>query len=809
MYIFLLFIKIFLFAGSIAGALAAESPAVNFRLTPASLVELYPSSGKKVELNFYPVVNDGGNEKRILTPLQTGSKKIPSKLSVELLDYTGKLTGRGMLLWEPDGRKYQFSQVFSSGFHELNIPALKQRIGIFAHQEKLTESDSFFGLETLIARQPEKEIREVLSILVRFGIRHIREYHSWEWEERHPGHWKGYAETIYGLAPEYGCSVTFFTAGIPPFLRTSAPQERFVTELNAMKHGLTAMCASRAKALDAIQINNEPDSRPVPGNAIMAEIQAASCFIRETNPELPIIGPAFSGWNYSDDLLAPYFKNGYLDTVDAIAIHTYKAPESVAGDIAFLHRQFRKASWNTPVPIWVTEAGKPWSRGIVTSQNGGKPGKLRAGHEEDALSAAFICMKAVEFKAAGAARYYPFTYSFFTENQNNFGMTDYYHTPMRQFAAYCYMAVRLAGTHYRGIWPNVPHGVLLNRVFSRNNNWTAVFYTGKISSVSLNLAGIPYRAVHGADGRRLTVDASRRVVIDDGFCFVELEPEQIPSSLRNTVPVRPPQTVPHPEKRKTGLFRFPHWNAGEQNAFFYFESPEILTIEAWNFGDTPLTFQPELRLPSGGKIVGRPRDGEFQVAAHSSRNWSWKLDLSDCEARREICVYDKKGLAHPLWLPFYSVDKLSSRSFELNDVQRWRANSNGEMTITQDTGGGIIFKTRFRDKGGWSYPEYVLKLPDESMEHAMAISFEVKARQSGNEPKFGSPGIMLSNAENVWKLQPLKQSPTSEWRSETIFLPEAMNKKEAVLIRFGMSGFGQELEFGVRNIRVYFKQENL
>ena len=73
-------------------------------------------------------------------------------------------------------------------------------------------------------------------------------------------------------------------------------------------------------------------------------------------------------------------------------------------------KEYRKGG----MPIWITECGKAWSRGIVPKRTYGPPyGRERAPVNEDKLSALWIVMKGVEAKAAGIEKAITFEFSHF------------------------------------------------------------------------------------------------------------------------------------------------------------------------------------------------------------------------------------------------------------------------------------------------------------------------------------------------------------------------------------------------------------
>jgi len=731
---------------------------------------------------------------------------LPQDLQCQIRDYSGHLITVAKMQRSSDSKKYQLHVQLPSGYYEIDVIDLKQRIGLISLTPYQRNIDDFYGLETLIARKDSVRIKAILALLTRSGIRHIREFHSWKWEERREGEWSENTEKIYKLAFLAGIKVTFFLIEPPDWIKTAAPRQRFATELLKLDGTIKAILLRRGFAMDGLQIDNEPEGNN-PGDAVMASILAASWFMTEHHAGIPLVGPGFAGWNNNSELIRPYLENGYLDNIDIFAFHTYKSPETAVDDIAF-YRELMSNHPKSGLPIWITESGKPWPRG----SNSDMVGKTRPYFLEDLASARDITMKGVEFKAAGAARYYPFSYQFFTENDNNFGMRDYYESPLRSLAGYFYSITALGGKQYIGDLKTNPENVKISRIFSDGNDNVAVLYTGNLRAHTIDLAKVPVKAVTGIDGRMIPISAEKKITIFGGMCYVWLAEVNMQDLLNsNTSAMKYLKQAKSyqfiPRRPNPVIYRYQNWRRDQKDRYFYFGSPEKLAFTIFNFSNRVETTLPSVILPAGGIAENLPKP--ISLAPRSAVETELSLDTDKCEIPEQaVRLIDKLQVASPLYLPFIDIDRLKVASFNLNDWRKWSKNSNGTMTISYDEQSkAICFRVTFGIYGGWIFPCYVLQLPQENLGRVMAVSFDIRANKTDGTPaSLNCPGVMLRLRDNTTKLAFIRPTPTEKWSRCVVFLPPEMQAKDALEFRIGMVCYSQTLEYMVRNIKLYIRE---
>lgn len=750
-----------------------------------------------------------------LEPEQSSTIRFTGESSTDtipytLRDYFDRKAGEGVLV-RRNGR-FETTLNLKQGFYELDFSG--RRVGIVALPRRTTTADKFFGMESLLNTSPEKNIREGLTVLKRFGVSAIREYHNWAREETAPGKWRTEAEKIYPLAEKAGIEVTTFLSAAPEWsggdLKRKGTMEYipYPRKLELLEPSLLSMLERRKGPLGSFQVENEPDLKGIPGDSYLPLLAASSWIFRKNRIDLPLVLAAFSGWDASPELLAPYFKSGLLDYGDIFAFHTYKSPENLMEQMQTCRRLMEGPG--RAMPIWITESGKPWSRGVRNPGTvyGGDPGKLRAAPEEDMTSALWIAMKAIEAKAGGAARYFPFTMRFFAEGVNNFGMTDFYWTPHRSMAAYLFCIQMLSGKEYIGDWKTLPPGIRIARVFSDGTQFLLVLYAPKTDELALTL---PPGTFYAADGSVPAVE-NGRVRFAGGLLYVRLN--AMPELKTDTAAMKmlklSKSYKPLPRKAGKVVCQFAFWNEKKRDAVRYFSAPEKLEFHLFNLDDSPVEVEPELLLPEGGRVVSQSHSGKIRLEPETPQRIEFHLDMNHVkEQKRTILFRDRSGNGNPLCLQFLDVNAPNGvfRSWNMNRPSAWKANSSGKMTIGKaPEEEAIRFHTVWeKETDHWVYPEYILK-PGESLTGLTAIIFEIRAKQKSGGKRFQHTGIQLSDKKNGYRMIPFPP-PSEEWEQRVVQIPADWNLSGFDRIRIGTGPVDNELEYRLRSIRLSFREK--
>jgi hypothetical protein len=748
--------------------------------------------------------------------LRLKSGSAPEQLDCSLLDYGGSKTGSVTLTRLPDSKQYQGTLQLSRGFHELELPLSGQRFGIVALKPFSGTPDPFFRIQSDLYSHANKTRLDSYRVFHRAGIRNIREFHGWDREEPKEGQWDPRYDQVYRDAEKTGLKVLSYLS-YPPAWIGGQPNEGksgwqpYPLDLLKMSVSMKTRFQNRKAAMDGFQVDNEMELKALPANEYIPMLAATSWYMAQNEVDVPLVGGAIAYHSKSHAFFQDCIENGFLEFVDVVAFHHYRSPEEMEQHIR-TRRDQMKNSAKHGLPIWITECGKAWDRGIhAKSVWDGPPGAHRAKVGEDLLSACWISMLGVEAKACGVAGFYPYRYLFRPEKNSNFGMIDYYQTPMRSLAAYFFSIQLLSGKHYIGDL-KLAGEYSRKRLFSDGKETVAVLYSGKTGTIAYHPGSLPVQNAYGADGRSLARAKDGSYHIPDGMIYLVLKPGELSASLVNT------QTQaarlreladsyrPVPRKISPLIYRSALYEEHRKNTLSYLFTPKAIEVDLFNLSGKPQTTEPELILPEGMQTASGPAKRSFTLPPYSCTRMTWNYTGESRLPYFAVKVIDRAGAAVPLTMKFLNLRKQNSQTFELNSAVRWKENCAGKMTIRQDPAENAIHvHTDFTDaKGDWSYPEYRLNLPNESLEHAYAVSFEIKAKHPDGNPYFPYSYFQISREKKGYEQFSYKR-PTAKWEERVVLLP-AGKLKDVSKVRIGMGSREKVFDFWIRNIRIYFQQ---
>lgn len=472
------------------------------------------------------------------------------------------------------------------------------------------------------------------------------------------------------------------------------------------------------------------------------------------------------------------------------------------------------------MPIWITESGKPWHRGIsgvVKQVYGGTLDNLHPQVEEDMISALWITMKAVEAKACGVARYYPFVMQFFQENDNNFGMLDYYGTPLRSMHAYAFAANLLAGQEYRGDWKDNPPGLQPTRVFSDGRRAVAVFYVGKngIGERTVSLNGFPAGQGYAVDGTELK-SGKDQLTFRGGMAYWVFPAEKLEAAKLNveTESRRMLEAAKRyrPVKRRCTpvVYRYDFRRSGNRYTAAGYEMPEDgkLQFIVTNFSDEKVTTHPRLTVPDGAVVTAPPPEllelpprSETAIAVGISALGQYHnfVRLGDADDPLSAAV-----------VPLIDLARLKPETRDFLNPGRWHQNSSGKQTFHFNAEENALeVRTDFRNKrnpadNNWSFPEFRFR-PEEKKGKLVAVSFDFCYDDRGETgiPLF--PLLMLTcSGDKEYKSFPIS-SPGREWKHYWIPVRGTEEERPYDILRIGMGARGNDLLFAIRNIQLWFE----
>ncbi|HVJ44958.1 MAG TPA: hypothetical protein VM511_01135, partial [Luteolibacter sp.] len=423
-------------------------------------------------------------------------------------NYVGDEVGKGVAKLD-SGNKVTLEREFTSGYAEITFTETNQTFGVVAIPPN-EKSDPFFALDGALSWLELDPVRRegLAEITARSGITMVRER-------------LGLGNITSGKG-----KFDFETARQFDTLR-KAYAGKGVQILEILDGGKSAkpgdfpeMNASLAEVAKhwtvwgGAEASNEPDLKPVPADDYVPLVKTMSRALKDAGSKVPVVAGAFATIPPG-----PYFEtcaaNGMLDDCDAVSFHSYDRASSIAGMI-HRYREWLKGSGKEAMPLWHTECGWPWVNGPASPPVG-----------QDADSAMEIAAKAMESKACGVERHFPFVFTYYEEGLKNFSMMGREVSPLRSMAAYVQCIRMLSGKRYLGDLPGLESPVKLARVFgaSEDGERIAVIYTGKIDAKAVIALKQPILKALGADGRDIQLNPDGTLQVPDGLIYLVLGKE--------------------------------------------------------------------------------------------------------------------------------------------------------------------------------------------------------------------------------------------------------------------------------------------
>lgn len=689
--------------------MTAGQPAVsNYRAE----VETKASTGLK-PLDYTMTFVDPDKEAAL--KWKVGSPGPSGTIPYTLRDYTGKPAGEGAAIIDPDGIA-TVKLTLPRGYYEIIFPEAGQTFGVVSLEPNSGTPDPFFGMDSALSGlEPDPARREgLIKIMARCGIAMSRE------RSAQPGsimpamgkfNWEGSKglDTIRKVYAENRVEVLEIIGEGGP--AKNIPESAFA--IGEMSKRWTIWGGAEA--------GNEPDLKPRPADHYVQLVKTMSYALKQAGSKVPLVSGVFAGippGPFFDACVA----NGMLEDSDVVSFHSYDRAPEVERMVA-RYREWLKKNGRETLPLWHTECGWSWQKGSE-----------RPPVDQDAVSALEITAKAIETRACGVARHFPFVLPFYEEGAKNFSMFGRDNTPLRSMAAYAAAIQFLSGKPYAGDLAGLdPAGldpaVKLARVFGSGDELVAVLYTGETQAGAS--VPFPYKIKHaaGADGRALA-PTEANLPIPDGIAYVWLDHAGLGENLKtDTEAMRLFKLGQNPlvqERRASPIIiRFLSEKTPSQaSARRYLISPETaaeLPIHAriYNLSPAEITVTPALEVP------GKPpeKSAPLAVPGMGFAEVSWKLDaapfldIADTRFLTVSATVENTVPPTPAAIPFVMQSGLEEHlkrhprqlPLPITELTRWKKNqSSGTTAFSSPEAGVWRADMKFTAGSSWTFPGFQL-----------------------------------------------------------------------------------------------------
>lgn len=693
--------------------------------------------------------------------------------------------------------------------------------------------DSFFAMDSAQSwlarhdsnnpRQPEDSFALVSEVARRAGLRMVRERLNWAETEPVPGEfdWKQYKVNADLLA-ERGVGVLGMYHHAPAWTRRDG--EKLPSDLAAAYRFARKAAETLQGRMTAWEFWNEQDIGFATEAAwdYAAAFKAASLGFKAADPGIPVAigGFAITPLLPFDDAV---MENGAGEYFDIFNFHTYRAicefPDALGSVRKFLARH-----GVSDRPVWVTENGSNMEGS--GAKNSFLPGLKAHSPEQEMLIAEYVPKAMITLQFLGVDRDFFFVLPPFNESggAKDWGLMRRDFTVKPGYAAFATLTDRLENAAPEG---EVRLGPGLKGRLYRRKDGTKILVYWSLSELDTDKPK-PNLSITGLNERKFSLPLSGTLKGVDLFGTpFTAEASEIPASryprylqgvdtLKADIPFSPRKTALLPE-RKDGLDKTIVFRTELSPDFTLFVGKDCadvkrdssrLKLQVWNLSDREKTGVVSV---SGGKTEGVPprivlppfEKREFELAFSPRLDGEFKGEL------RVDGVFEGRA-ATPLVIPLRSLDAMSAAGRkqempQMLDPANWRKNTSGTTKIDYDeTGTSIVFTTHFpaAEKNRWTYPEYALQLPQESLRGALGMEFEVKVSRASDVMQ-----MLLMAVPEKGKDVYLKVSPPGE-KFETRFVPfpPSPDPAKIVRLRLGVNAHGEDITVSVRNIRIFYRR---
>ena len=752
-----------------------------------------------------------------------------------LCDWRGRMQASGV--WPEDGKLVL--NALPPGYYKVcsdNAAGDAPRPFTFCvtRKDPCRDPDSFFATDaafTSISRRGVYDcpwyggdsLRVTAELLGKCGLTHTRERNWWPQMEPKQGQ---YAFDAYlasaKLLAENGVKAFGLVHSTPSWTRR--PGKELPGDLAATYRFMAAAAKAFEPYYDAWEFWNEPDLRSTsePVWEYAAALKAAALGAR-AGSETTVVLPGSLSCIDSAGFARTMFGNDLPKYVQALNIHTYHAPKDLARWSA-LNRSFLADCGIPDWQVWLTESGTDLeSHGRLPSVC---KGLMAHDAEQEMIVAEFAVKDAVLQRFHGTFRNWFFLFGVYNErhgekdwgSMRRDGSVKPVHAALsaitgelgsadqlgsvdlgKDVGAYLYQ--RKDGRKTLVVWSasavDKQAGIVLGKTSLGAR--TIELPVGEGTFDLVDMMGTPSK-VESADGKvRLAIDRYPQYLTGPLRLPVATAARPTGKSARYVPQADEDLTVVIRPEVDTNDFSVTAKSLAELN-----RERGRIRMEVWNLSDRTkrgsLAFScgtakgaPDaVELPAWGKAVV-----EVEWTPPVTKDIVFNLDVSG--------TFDGKRVSRsrlPVTCPYVFLRQCKVVPFErLNRPESWSRNDSAATYACRwdEQEQAVRFDVSWKSGvGRWFYPVCDLKLPEESLDGARYLEFEVKTAQDKVENDFTCQYVMMvGSPKNLWLDY---KAPSFGWERRRVLLPADAGLAKAM--RIGANPNGTRLTYWIRNVRI-------
>lgn len=157
-----------------------------------------------------------------------------------------------------------------------------------------------------------------------------------------------------------------------------------------------------------------------------------------------------------------------------------------------------------------------------------------------------------------------------------------------------------------------------------------------------------------------------------------------------------------------------------------------------------------------------------------------------------------------LVIPYFKVDDAVFTQAQLRSElpDAWRTYSSGQMTISRgNTADEVRFDINFgSEKNRWSSPSFMLMLPQEKLDGAIGMEFEIKVNSEPEMVQY--PFVYFYGKKKSWR--ELYRKPSGKWETRKLMFENLRDPSLVQSFNISLSSKGQKLSYSIKNIKFYY-----